>query len=544
LAAIAVFLVLLMVGHSGRAWADPRPNLVVIMADDLSSDVVNTLLAGGWLPNLAGLANQGVTFQNSFVTTPLCGPSRATFLTGLYAHNHGVYSNISPNPRIPAIGWPGWLPAPGYVSQSERTLATWLQTAGYYTGHVGKFVNGYGAVAPAGVSDPKTYVPPGWNDWQGLIDPSTYSVYNYQLNDNGALLTYGSAESDYQTDVLAARAVAFVQEASALGGPFFLNIATLAPHIEVTDPAELLIGNDPSEAFLLDIRPAPRHAHLSDGNPANGELPGLPTSPSFNEADVSDKPSCPAPTPPVGIVMNYVPFCLREHASLRSDPDVVALEHQWKTMLASMLAVDDLVGDVIDALAVAGKLDNTVILFTSDNGWFYGEHRLTGKELAYEESIRVPLLIRAPGYAAGATASQAVLNTDLAPTLAAFAGATPAGNVDGASLLPILGTPGRTDWFRKSFLVEHWFIPSYFKYANPTYFALRSTGSPAYVYIGTQANQSNRASVTHREFYGLASDPDETASFALAPATSAVFDNFIKALRTCGGSTCRTLESY
>ena len=545
----AAVTALLLAGNG--AVASGPPNLVVIMADDLSVPAFEALVQGGWVPNVASLAEQGVSFRSSFVTTPLCGPSRATYLTGLYAHNHGVYSNTTADPRVNAIGWPGWFGAGGQPGRSDATVATWLASSGYRTGFVGKYINGIGRFAPAGVADPKTFVPPGWDDWQGLLDPTTYQVYNYELNDNGTIVTYGAAEADYQTDVLAARSVEFIQEASALGQPFFLTIAPLAPHIEFVvtpptagQPLTLWDNLEPRNASQLSIRPAPRHLDLVDGNAANGELPDLPRIGSFNEADVSRKPSCPADLPLPGAVMNYSPYCVAEHQRLRDDIDVPALERQWKTMLGSMLALDDLVGDVIDALAAAGKLDDTVILFTSDNGWFYGEHRLIGKDLAYEEALRVPLLIRAPGYAAGATASQTVLNTDLAPTLAALAGAVPPYGTDGASLLPLLADPGRTDWFRKTFLVEHWFLPSFFKFLSPTYFALRGTGTPAYLYVATQANQSNRASVTTREFYNLASDPNQMASFALQPATAAVFDNFIRALTRCSSATCRALESY
>ncbi len=535
---------LLATGPLRPALAVGPPNLVVIMADDLSNNAFETLRGGSWLPNIQQLADQGVSFDNSFVTTPLCAPSRATFLTGLYSHNHAVFANTSANPNVGAIGWPGWFPTATKVGLSEFTVATWLQAVGYTTGYIGKYLNGYGKTAPASVADPKTYVPPGWDDWQGLLDPTTYKVYDYEINDNGTVVTYGDAPGDYQTDVLAARSVQFIQEASALGAPFFLTVAPLAPHIEVLDALALLEGNDTGEAAGLGIRPAPRHSHLSDGNAANGEVPALSMSgPSFNEADVTDKPSCPSPTPPAGIVMNYLPFCIAEREVFAQGGSV--LSEQWKTMLASMLAVDDMVGSVVNALAAAGELDNTVILFTSDNGWLYGEHRMVSKHVAYDEASRVPLIIRAPGYAAGAAAAQPVLNSDLAPTLAAFAGATAPYNTDGTSLLPLLSDPTRTDWHRKGFLLEQWFIPSYLKFMNPTYFAVRKIGGGAdYLYVGTQANQSNRSLVTSREFYNYASDPFAISSIALPQATATVLDNFINALRQCNGARCRQLEGF
>lgn len=517
-----------------------QPNIVVIMVDDLSKDGFDTLVDGGFVPNLEALANAGVRFDNAFVTTPQCAPSRATFLTGKYAHNHGVFSNNSPNPFQPAIAWPGWLPNSGVPGEEDSTIATWLQGAGYHTGYIGKYLNGYGNVAPAGVT-PQTYVPAGWSEWNGLVGGSAYRVYDYDINENGTIVHYGESEADYQTDVLSAYALDFVQRAEANADPFFLFVNPLAPHIEVLDIAGIFTGDDPNTGFGATIRPAPRHAKLADGDLGNGELPGLEMKPSFNEADITDKPSCPRPPPPPMISIVADPFCMAENTTI-SAADIERLENQYKTMLASTLAVDDLLGALVDELETSGEIANTVVVFTSDNGWLYGEHRTLGKDLPYEESIRVPLVVRAPAGLAGAQASQLVLMNDLAPTLAEMAGVNPPEMLDGVSITPILDDT-QAGWHRKMFLVEHWFLPSLFRFERPTFFALRRLDTADFIYVATHAEPATLLTSTHHELYDMIGDPFQVGSFTLPATTTELLDNILLFYRACTGLGCRALES-
>jgi len=537
-------LVLLSTG-SPQATHTTARNLVVIMADDLSVDALDTLLAAGLMPNLkTHLIDQGVQFQNSFVTNAVCCPSRATFLTGLYSHNHKVLSNSSPNPFRAGITWPGWFSEGATPGQNESTIATWLKAAGYFTGYIGKYLNGYGRHAPSGVEDPTTYIPPGWDDWQGLIDPTTYRVYDYELNDNGTVVVYGTLADDYQTDVLSQRAVDFIAARAFAGQPFLLVVAPLAPHIEVLDVIEVVTSAEVRDGFEASIRPAPRHEHLIDGDLANGEVPSLVMKPSFNEEDMFDKPSCPVAPPSEGITYNTEPNCVGDRPALRPDQDVSNVELQYKAMLASMVAVDDLVGAVMDTLEANGISNETVVVFTSDNGWFYGEHRLTGKELPYEESIRVPLIIRAPGYAVNATASQVVLNNDLAPTLAELGETSVPYDPDGSSLVRLLEDPARTDWHRKFFLIEHWFVPSLLKFELASYAALRGqTDTADFLYVAWRVDRSEPQKVTHQELYNLRADPHQTDSLTVSSALSDRLQLFLSLFRTCGGATCRALEA-
>lgn len=517
---VIIFMILLMPAVSSAA-----TNIVVVMVDDLSKEVYDRLLDGDWLPNLKSeIVDEGLSFQNSFVTNSQCCPSRATFLTGQYSHNHGILSNIGPHPAKGGIDWPKWFSTSEEPGKNQSTIATWLQDAGYFTGYVGKYLNGYGLSAPESVSDPQTYIPPGWSEWYGLIDPTTYKVYNYKINENGIVHNYGDAETDYQTDVLAEKAIGFIQDASENEKPFFLVVSPLAPHLEVINPIEFLTGNDLRDGLAVTVRPAKRHEHLIDGVLENMELPDIHFKQSFNEADVSDKPACPREPPPTEVSVSFEPHCVADAPELRPDPDLPNLNHQYKSILAATLPVDDLIGKIVDELNNINQLSNTVIIFTSDNGYMFGEHRMVGKELAYEESIRIPLVVKGPGINQQDISSKIVLNNDLAPTIADFANVTPPYATDGVSFLPLLTDPEDTDWHRRFFLVERWFLPSLFKFESPTYFALRRIyENQDYIYIASYADQSDLSSRTHSEFYDLNTDPSQINSLPLPEPVNNIF---------------------
>lgn len=523
-----------------------QPNVVVIQVDDLSVDAMNVLLEGGWLPNIAThLVDAGVSFANSFVTTPEGSPSRATLLTGQYAHNHQVFSNLTPRPLEGGITWEGWLPNGASPGREGATLATWLQAAGYRTGFVGKYLNGYGIQAPAGVLDPAAHVPAGWDEWQGLIGASANRMYDYFMSDNGALVSFGESEADYQTDVLAAKAADFVNAGG--NSPFFLMVTPGAPRIEILDALDFVTGNDPLKALELGIRPAPRHAYLIDGDTGNGEMPALPVGkPSFNAADVSGKPSCARPLPPIAPALVTNPFCVAQGPVLDAG-HIEALSAQYQAALASMLAVDDLVGTLVSALNNAEQLDNTVIVLTSDNGRLFGEHRQIDRKLAYEESIRVPLIIRAPGGRAGVSESSIVLNNDIAPTIAELAGAQPAATPDGVSLVPLVEQGAGASWGgREHFIVEHWYMRSLLKHDSPTYLAWRGklNSGADFTYIATRAKQDDfDIDVTSREFYDLNADPFQQNSVALPANIAEYFDLLLRVFEGCSGQTCRSYEA-
>jgi arylsulfatase A-like enzyme len=297
------------------------------------------------------LVKQGLTFKNAFVATPLCCPSRASFLTGQYPHNNDIRGNSPP------LG--------GFVKfrdlgREGSTVATWLRAAGYRTALFGKYLNGYPT------ADNPTYVPAGWGEWYGKFEraPVIGDYFGYKLNENGRVVAHGKDPSEYLTDVLLEKAVAFIQSAAGdRTRPIFLYFAPYAPHAEGAP-------NGPPT-------PAPRHkgtlAHMTAPRPL-----------SFNEADLSDKPS---------------------HFQRRPVLDakrIAELDHEYRTRVESLLAVDEAVERIIKALADRGELANSYIFFMSDNGYLLGQHRVPrGKGVPYEESIRVPLVVRGPGIPAG-----------------------------------------------------------------------------------------------------------------------------------------------
>lgn len=415
--------------HALAASVGAQPDIFVLMADDLDEPTFDAALALGLLPSIeAAMVDGGLRFDESFVTDSLCCPSRATFMIGQYPHNHGVRrGQFGPDGSFGAF-------------DDSRSIATALGAAGYRTGLVGKFLNGYGYTIPRNHPECTSadcrmrYVPAGWTDWQGLPDygelngspgyAGAYCMFNYSVNDRGTLVTYGSRDADYQTDVIAQRAGAFIDAVSATGAPLFLVASPLAPHYELCLPA--------AEPSAWDIRPAPRHA---------GSLPpyvNLDVSKaSFDEADVADKPA----------------WFSAKYASLATTL-VSTLNRQYRHRLEALRALDDLFATIRARLVAAGRWDDAYVIFTSDNGWLYGEHRVVGKVLAYEESIRVPLLVRGPGVAAGAQRSALVLNNDLAPTIAALAGVALPTVADGRDLAPLFTQDAPPAW-RRRFLVEH-----------------------------------------------------------------------------------------
>lgn len=487
-----------------------RPNIIAIIADDLDVKTLNLALKNKFMPNLQKyIISKGSSFTRFFVTNSLCCPSRATFLTGQYSHNHGVYTNESTSHG--AIG----------AFNDSSTIATWLHAAGYRTGYVGKYLNGYGDsdLNNDGVINDidKKYVPPGWDDWQVLVDPTTYKVYNYTINDNRNLVSYGSDPSAYQTDVLASRSADFITESHSLNGaaPFFLVVTPLAPHLEV-DPLTFVNGQQYSDLWRWTIRPAPRHVGTVDEK--------LPYSPSFNEDDVSDKP-----------------LELQQNRPLLALSDIVAVQSQFKDRLTSLRAVDDLIGTIVATLIENGELDTTVLMFTSDNGFMYGEHRLSEKLYPYEESIRVPLYVASPGFSPVQEIAMFVANNDLAPSIAEFANVTPGVAVDGTSFVGLMQSPN-TSW-RKRFLIEHWNAGGIFDVSS--FAAVRtapdSTVAPAQLYVEYQDSNGSK------EHYSFSIDPYQKQSMhndsvALHMSQRQQLTQWLSSLKTCQGTSCHSTE--
>ncbi len=470
---LATFLTLgALIFPAGASAAPPveRPNIVVVMTDDQTLESMRVMTGVK-----RSLAAEGTTFDRAFVSNSLCCPSRSTLFTGQYSHNHGVIGNAAPDGGYDRLDKNNWLPV-------------WLQGAGYRTVHIGKFLNQYGIRNP-------TEVPPGWSEWYASVDPSTYQFYGYTLNENGLLYTYGLDRNPfyYSTDYYADRALSVIRRMGDTRTPFFLSLAFLAPHNGGPRDAD-----DPTG--LPTPTPAPRHMNLFAG-----ERP--PGDPSYNETDVSDKPSFIQARPPITAARG------------------AAIDENYQQRLESLLAIDEAVVRMVDTLRAERELDNTLILFTSDNGFFHGEHRVqNGKVLVYEPSIRVPLIMRGPGVPEGERRRQLVTNADLAPTILEAAGAKPGKTQDGRSLFPLLEDRG-IEWGR-DLLIEG--APGV---NQPAFDALRTY---RYVYV-QHANGE-------RELYDLERDPYQLTNLVADPAYAGVQAELslrLGLLSVCVGRSCR-----
>jgi arylsulfatase A-like enzyme len=468
--------------------ATARPNIILILTDDMDLRLATRKV----MPRMHRLlAEQGVTFNNAFVPLSLCCPSRAAILTGRYAHNLQVYNNNPPG---------GGFPVFRDLGHEEETIGVALQQAGYRTALMGKYLNEY----PEG--DNLTYVPPGWDEWAVPAAGMAYSQLDYTLNVNGTLVQYGKAPSDYLADVMAQRAHNFVTQASEDHVPFFLLFSAYAPH----KPA----------------LPAPRHKGTFRSAKA-------PRTPSFNEADVSDKPQK-----------------IRDLPLLNAD-EIARLDRLYRLRLQSLQAVDEAIAGLVQTLEATGELDNTFIVFTSDNGFHMGQHRLlASKYTPYEEDLRIPLIVRGPGVRAGAEVDAFVENLDLAPTLAQLAGATLPVPPDGRSFAPLLRKPQTppATWRRLVFLEQ-------FDFVEPPEEAPASVREPAdgsggqehvsHLGLRTPTYKFVEYADGELEYYDLVHDPDELNNLAgtLDADRLRRLRERVQALSTCSGRSCRELDA-
>ena len=419
-----------------RGQEDPRPNVIVIVTDDQSDDSIpNPYEVMPFLQRRALDPNDHwIVFENGYVNTPLCCPSRATMLTGRFSHHTGVRDNED-----------------AQLFDETSTLATWLHDGGYHTGLVGKYLNLYPFGSPA-------YVPAGWDRWWGREHgPVTSLYYDYSVFEQDHVVRYGHADADYSTDVLADQATEFVREAPA-DRPYFLWFAPTAPHPPWT--------------------PAPRD---------EGALSGVavPTPPSVGEADVSDKPAW---------VRGLDPMDDARRSALR--------EHR-RDSYEALLAVDDAIRGIMNAVRARGELADTIVVFTSDNGLAFGEHRWTKKSCPYEACLGVPFLIRMPS-APHRTERAIVSAADIAPTIAELSGVSPSTTFDGVSLVPLLSTGSRVGLPGEVF--AEWVGDQ----AIPAWWEVRTR---RFAYIELASGE--------RELYALREDPYELVNVVDSPAFEA-----------------------
>jgi len=403
--------------------ADKRPNMVFILTDDHRWDAFG-FMGKEWLktPNMDRIAQEGVHFRNSFVTTSLCSPSRASFLTGRYAHCHGVMNNTTP-----------W-------KESNVTFLEMLRTEGYRTGFIGKWhMPGEGVPDLAGQGKVDRMVSFSYGTGQGRYTDCPLIV-------DGA----GQKSRGYITDVLTDYALEFLEKSGK--GPFCLFLSHKAAH-----------------AFF---KPAPRH---------EGELSGV----EFNGVE-DDR----------GLPMGLDHYLYKRF-----------LQKYQQRYYESLLAVDDSVGRVLGMLDDRGWAENTLLVYAGDNGFLWGEHGLVDKRYAYEQSIRVPHLVRFPRMAprGGKRVDEMVLNIDLAPALLEAAGIKPPPGNQGSSWLGLL--EGRALGWRHSFLYEYY---EDLGFPHPPIRGVRTREWKLITYPGHEKKFP-------REMYDLAEDPGEKNNLAENP---------------------------
>jgi N-acetylglucosamine-6-sulfatase len=434
--------------------ATTQPNVVLIVTDDQRWDTL-------WsMPNLQReLVADGMDFTHYHVVTPLCCPARAQILTGQYAHTNGVYGNKNDERRG------------GFNAfDDSASLATMLHEAGYRTALIGKYLNGYGA---ADANEPASYVPPGWDDWEAILNQGGGKYDHFVLNENGASVEY----SDYITNVLGQKVVNFID------------------------------GTDPRQPFFVEWAPTAPHAAAVPEAKYRSAFSGLRRwrPPSYNERNISDKPKW----------FQSFPRIARHR---RRSIDAFR-RNQYRTLLT----VDDWVGSIVDALRANGALDNTIIAFTSDNGFFWGEHRLHAKDLPYEEATRVPLVLRYDGIGAVGKTGTLAADIDLAPTFADLAG-TVMPNADGISLAPFLR--GTVRVVRREHLIEQESM------TNGV-----ATGVPAWCMLQTRRFTFTHYATGEEELYNLKKDPYQLRNTIDGRATR----SRVRSMRAEDRALCRPL---
>ena len=464
-------------GHSSASSrhgaAAGRPNILMITSDDLST------LDLAAMPHVRKLiADQGVTFTDAIAPTPICAPARASLLTGQYAHNDGVDTISGPHGGYQAL-------------DESRTIATSLQSAGYDTLFTGKFLNGYGEHGS------KHDVPPGWTDWRATLDPSTYVFFHPTLNVNGKLTkTHG-----YTTTVMSKQADEMLAAKARTRKPWFAWVSYVAPHyggpIEKGDPRAIFHG----KAAIPTTVPDPRDKGRYAGVP-------LPDRPDMFEAK------------------RYLKMLPKSSPARRrvSRDQRVALRMAYDQRLEAVRGVDRAVARQVATLRRTGQLSNTVIIFSSDNGYATGEHNINGKLWHYSEILRIPMLMRGPGVPVDRNVETAITNPDVAATILGFAGAKPQRVLDGVDMRPWLGRPTQ----QRVIPIEGWPV------VNGT----------RRLYAGVRVGDWTYIRLRHgrgEELYDRATDPYELHNLAQVPAAQlTLLQMRILAgeYRNCAGASC------
>ncbi|CAA9378131.1 MAG: Choline-sulfatase [uncultured Nocardioides sp.] len=432
-----------------------RPNIVFVMTDDMRDDELR------WMPHTRRLLrDRGTDFTDAVSPHPLCCPARAQLVTGQYAQNNGVQHNAGPFGGFQAL-------------DPSQEISAWFKQAGYQTGFVGKFLNGY---------TDRDRRPAGWDRWDALSS-GVYDYFDFSFDNDGSPVAF---RDSYVTEVIADRTNQTVRDFAADDEPFLVYSWHLGPHYRINRQG----------------KPVPAPAATDDKGRFADSVPSVLGDSAFNEGDVLDQPR---------------PFRTRRLAR----EDLVVTEHRAR--LRALQSVDRAVESLVETLRSVGELNSTVIVFASDNGYSLGEHRFIGKNVLTQEVLQVPLLVRGPGIASGATNDLPVTLVDLPATFTALAGVTPGWLLDGTSVTPALA--GQDQPFRDTTLVQ-----------------TGDDGGDGWAYRGVR---------TSRYLYGVNGsdgflydrlvDPDQLTNLLLDPAYAeirALLEQRRLQLLSCRGATC------
>ncbi|WP_028656809.1 sulfatase family protein [Nocardioides sp. J54] len=481
-------------------------NVVVVMADDMRVDDL------AYAPNLRRLvARRGLTYENSFSPYPLCCPARASFLTGRYAHNHRVYHHDKP-----------W----GYQSfDDSRTLATSLRAAGYRTGFIGKYLNGYGRDRSR-VSGQQSarYVPRGWHDWRAAIENDgsgrysggTYGYFNTAFNMNGRIVD--SYRGRYQSDVIGDLSVGMARRFAARPSPFFMYVNYVAPHHgapwEPDDPR----GVRGTTGKRIKVKTPARPQWVKGRfDKRIRRAAGLARTGNAVERDLSDKPRSVRRA--------------RMHAGSQAYRAYLEATRQ---RAEAVFVMDRNIARLVAELKRSGEWARTVFVFTSDNGLIIGEHDLgLTKIWAHEPSLRVPLLVTGPGMRSGQRRYDPVSTMDLTATILDVAGAEPPRTPDGTSRWPAMR--GGDQGWSTPIVTE---AISTARGSHPLFTDRRSS-----IGIRTSRYSYTRYRDGGGELYDLLRDPRQDRNVYRSAAYADVRAQLAGVwtqVKSCRGETCRT----
>lgn len=487
---VAVLALLLLVGCQAQAspvpqadwWAGlgttpeadrgpvGRPNIVLITTDDQADYDLR------WMPRTRRLLGQaGVTFRDSVSPHPLCCPARAEILTGQFAQNNGVRTNEGQRHG-------------GYKAMHSYrdTIGPWLRAAHYRTAFIGKFLNGYRSSSPR---------IPGWDEWHPLLeDMGAYRYYDFSARDNDVIRHYTDV---HVSDFIAGETATLVRRFAGQHRPFFIWQSHVAPHGACVPDGDSWCWGPPV--------PARRHSSM-----LGGVRPPSFDDPAFFERDLTDKPA-------------YL------HGLAATPRRREVLHEHFTRRIQALQSVDEAVAKTIRVLRQTGELRNTLVLFTSDNGFVLGEHRWMGKDVPYEPSIQVPLLLRGPGLPRGVTRDATVATVDLAPTFVELAHARPTVALDGRSLVPLAEDASATGW--EDLLIQD---GPRLGEGDGAGWSYRGVRTARYTYV--------EYTMYGTELYDRQRDPHELTNVAGDPAYEAVeraLRRRAQALRTCSGESCR-----